>query len=59
MKSPLKDAPLRNPGDTLHKQILALIDDKVVTYYFLAAFMVIIAGLEWLRYFNKSHPNPL
>jgi len=59
MKSPLKDAPLRNPGDTLQKQILALIDDKIVTYYFFATFMVIFAGLEWLRYYNNSEPNPL
>ena len=58
MKSPIKDAPLRNPGDTLQKDIDGLINDKIASYYYFAMVMVVIAVLEWLRYFNQSAPNP-
>jgi len=58
-KSPLKDKPLRNPGQSLDQQREDLSYDRLLTPIVLAAFMIILAGLEWWRYFNPRPPNPI
>ncbi len=58
MKSPLKSKPLRNPGESLDRELDDLFYDGVYTYASIALFLVIIALLEWWRWFNDSPPAP-
>jgi Nuclease-related domain len=58
-RSPLKDKPLRNPGQSLEDQLDELYYDKVLTPGFTALFFVVIALLEWVRFFFAQKPNPL
>lgn len=57
-RSPLKDKPLRLPGQSLQKQLDDLIGDKLEPQLFMAAFMIGLAAMEWVRYFTQSPPNP-
>jgi len=47
-KSPLKDRPLRNPGQSLDEQIQEIINDKLYDYLIFPAFFWAIALLDWL-----------
>lgn len=58
-RSPLKDKPLRNPGQSLDKQRFDLALDKVLGPSFSALLLVILAGMEWWAYSNPHPPNPL
>lgn len=53
-KSPLKDKPLRNPGQSIDEKISKLIDDEAI--YWLAAIMLSIANaaLEWWRWYTNA-----
>jgi hypothetical protein len=56
--SPLKAAPLRNPGQSIDDEIYDVWDDVeptvVVTILLLNA-----AGLEWWRWYTAAPPNPM
>ncbi len=58
LKSPLKDKPLRLPGQSLEKQKEALFDDKLVPAFgaFVVAFA--FAASEWTRFFWPRPPSP-
>jgi len=58
-KSPLKAKPLRNPGQSLDEQRQNLASDKVMEPLMYVAFMIILTGLEWWRYFNPTPPAPI
>lgn len=58
MRSPLKRKPLRNPGDSVRKEIDKLVNEEVVSDYFFAMFMVLLAGLEWFRWYTNMRPQP-
>ena len=58
-KSPLKDKPLRNPGQSLDKELDDLFMDKVLGYFIVAAFAAILFLLEWYRYYMQMMPNPV
>lgn len=58
-KSPIKDKPLRLPGQSLEEERRKLIEDKLETPFILAAVFVVIAILEWWRYFWSQPPNPI
>ena len=58
MKSPLKDNPLRNPGESLDEEIADFLYDEVLTYIFVSILMVSIAGLEWAKWYLKTPPSP-
>lgn len=51
MKSPLKDRPLRNPGQSLDEEIEKLIDEQLWPWVAVAIFVIVFAGLEWYRSF--------
>lgn len=57
-KSPLKSKPLRNPGESLDRQLQDIVNDKVIPYLFLAFFLTMVAGLEWWRWYFKTPPSP-
>lgn len=58
-KSPIKDKPLRLPGQSLDRRRADLLDDRLMAPMLLAGFMVVTAGMEWWRYFNPRPFNPL
>ena len=57
-KSPLKDKPLRNPGQSIDEQLRDLFDDRLLLPFVIATFLVLVAGMEWWRYFNPVRPFP-
>ena len=58
--SPLdRAAPLRVAGQSLTEELDDFLYDQVLTPLLLALFMVLIAGLEWFRYFQNLKPNPI
>lgn len=58
-RSPLKDKPLRLPGQSVVDERDQLIEDTIEKPFFLALFFVLIAGLEWWRYFTNAKFNPI
>ena len=58
-RSPIKDKPLRHAGQSLEDERRNLWEDKVHPYVFLALVYVVMAGIEWLRYFQNDKPHPL
>jgi hypothetical protein len=57
-KSPLKDKPLRNPGQSLDGQIDDLRLDMLQPFL-VATMLVVLALLEWFRWYRASPPNPI
>ena len=58
-KSPLKEAPLRNPGQSLDEEIDVLWNDKTFIYFFYIICFFCMAMLDWLHWLTKtiSHPT--
>ncbi|HEX7296591.1 MAG TPA: nuclease-related domain-containing protein [Pyrinomonadaceae bacterium] len=57
-RSPLKDRPLRNPGQSLDEQIRDLISDYALGPAVVAAFMIATTILECLKYYQSVPPKP-
>jgi nuclease-like protein len=55
---PLKDKPLRNPGQGLDERIQALLDDKLLSYFWYAAGFTMLASMEWVGYLLRSPRMP-
>lgn len=58
-RSPLKDKPLRLPGQSVDEERERVLDNSVTQPMLLALFMVIMALLEWWRTFANMKPNPI
>lgn len=58
-KSPLKDPPLRNPGQSLEEEIHRMLDDDAIPYFLVSMVCVTYAATEWLRYFRPTSPSLL
>jgi len=59
VKSPIKDSPLRNPAESLDKQINRLINDDAMTHLMGIAIVLILTILEWWRWYMEQPPNPI
>lgn len=57
-RTPLKDRPLRNPGQSVREARLDMAYDKLLAPMLMALFLSISAMLEWWRYFFPSSPSP-
>lgn len=57
-KSPLKDAPLRNPGQSVEEAI-ARLRDKGGEYVLIGILPVFLAALEWYRWWFELPPMPV
>ena len=57
-RSPIKDRPLRNPGQSVQEHLFDLFTDKFVLPWLIAFVLVAFAIGEWLRYFNPQPPAP-
>ena len=58
-RSPIKDKPLRLPAQSLVEERDALWNDKLEPWALVAAFLVVLAGMEWFRYFRPMQPSPI
>ena len=59
-RSPLdRAAPLRAPGQSLTEQLQDESYDHIIAPGMLAVMMLIMAGMEWFRYFTAAKPNPV
>ena len=58
-RSPLKDRPLRNPGQSLDEQIGDTVYDYIVWPGLFATFLVLWAAMDWFRYLRPHAPNPV
>jgi hypothetical protein len=57
-RSPLKDKPLRNPGQSVREQRFDFAYDKVLAPLFMALLMIYVAGMDWYRYFVPAKSMP-
>lgn len=58
-KSPIKDKPLRFPGQSLEEARHKLFEDKLETPLLLAGFFIVLSALEWWRYYSQKPPSPV
>jgi hypothetical protein len=56
--SPIKDPPLRLPGQSLMEERDRLWDDKIEPWALMAVFMIALAALEWFRFYRNDRFNP-
>lgn len=59
MKSPIKANPLRNPGESLNHRLQNIFLDDVAPYSIVALYFVLLAVLEWIRWYTQPLPNPI
>ena len=57
-KSPIKDKPLRMPGQSLEEERQNLIYDKFLPVFMMTGLAIILAVMEWVRYLNPTRPQP-
>lgn len=57
-RSPLKDKPLRNPGQSVREQRVELVFDKFLGPVVIASMLGLWAAMDWMRYLFPSRPNP-
>lgn len=58
-KSPLKDKPLRNAGQSLDEEISRLVDEDAMPYVVASLFLILITAFEWFRWYLQLPPSPL
>ena len=57
-KSPIKDKPLRLPGQSLEEERRRLFEDRLETPFVLALCFTLIAALDWWRELADVAPSP-
>lgn len=57
-RSPLKQKPLRLPGESLAEERDRVLNDQVVPIAIAAILAAVYTGLEWWRWFTKAPPQP-
>lgn len=57
-RSPLKEKPLRNPGQSVREQRIELLFEKFLGPLIATAIVALWAVQEWMRYFVSAPPNP-
>jgi hypothetical protein len=57
-RSPLKDSPLRNPGQSVDEQQFDLVYDKMLSSFLVTLLVVLLAAMEWWRHFSGIPPQP-
>lgn len=57
-KSPLKASPLHNPGESIEAEIQRVVDDEISKYALFSVFWIVLALMEWLKWYLKAPPAP-
>lgn len=58
-KSPIKDKPLRLPGQSLEEEKGKIWDDRLELPVLITAFLLAFAVVEWWRFFTNPPPLPI
>lgn len=58
-KSPLKDKPLRNPGQSLDERIRKVVDDYALFYVLMPAALLAFSLIEWFGSYFDAPRTPL
>ena len=58
LKSPLKDPPLRQPGQSLGEEIQRVFEEDWMPYYLATLLFCVFAALEWWRFYRPIPPSP-
>ena len=56
--SPLKDNPLRNPGQSVQEEIDKIFNDKVIILILAPTLFTYLAGMTWWYKHTNKIPNP-
>lgn len=57
-RTPLKDRPLRNPGQSVREARFDLLLDKLMPPLLVATFLACLAVYEWIRFWFPSRSSP-
>lgn len=57
-RSPLKDKPLRNPGQSIRRQLVDIVFDKLIGPLLVLSVLVTWALIEWMRYLWPATQAP-
>lgn len=58
-KSPIKNLPVHTPGQSLAAKIDDVFTDDIFVYIMVAMVMILLAVIEWFRFFQKTPPSPI
>ena len=58
-KSPIKDNPLRYPGQSLDEEIQRRLENDALPYLLISVFSIVIAGMEWWRWYKEIPYSPV
>ena len=58
-KSPLKDKPLRQPGQSVQEELDKILEDKLLPYVVASAFLLSLAVQQWIAHLNQTPPQPI
>jgi hypothetical protein len=58
-RSPLKASPLRNPGQSVQEYLDDQAYDHIFAPFILALFGLVLAILEWGRWYSGDPPHPI
>lgn len=58
MKDPIRDTPLRDPGQSLRESLDDLLLDVAYPWFMTAILAAVTAGMEWWRWWFVSPPVP-
>lgn len=58
-RSPIKDHPLRLPGQSVAEEREELVENAVGQPLYFALFLVLLAAFEWWRFYSDAKPNPI
>jgi hypothetical protein len=58
-RSPIKQKPLRNPGQSLDREIERLLEEEIYPYLGMVIMAVILAAYEWLIWLFRIPPQPI
>lgn len=58
-KSPIKQPPLRQAGQSVKEDIESIIDEKVYMWLFIGAWAIMLAVFEWFAWFLALPRSPL
>jgi len=58
-RSPIKDKPLRNPGQSVREQRVDLAYDKLLAPGIVVLMLALWTAHEWFRFFYPAPPQPL
>lgn len=59
LKSPIKEKNLRNPGESVHNQLIDNMFDQVLFPAITIVMMLILLFLEWWRWYFELPPKPI